>query len=886
MIKNSIRRKVISVFSVALLLSSINLKAADEESSDSQPAIELGAPFADNAVVQRGMRVPVWGWSKPGTKVTVAFKGQKRKGKAGKDGKWVVRLKKLKASFEPAEMTITEAGGKTVTLKNILVGEIWMASGQSNMQWKAGSSTARDLKVEPVGEQEIAPIREFEVTSVYSVLHPIKKATGSWKDGEYGSYSAISFAFAHKLYEELGVPIGILNTAFSTTKIQAWIPRVGFRDGDSEYTRAIYQDILKTDPRTPEHEKAWGKFYQNIEDALEANKAISTDRPGNMDGNRDDSWMFNGRVSPVVPYAIRGAIWNQGWASQGEGLKYYNNLHSLVRGWRLVWDEPKLPVYFHQFYSNSVSNKPTFGGAADMRLGTWLARDIPNADMACQIDIGGAIHYRKKTVPGQRLARQALKNQYGKDVVANGPMFEGYEVKGNRLIVEFEHTDGGLVVADPSYNATERHEDSTGFADPKIIENGEEQVELFYVADENRVWHPAEVEIEGEKVIVTAPGVDKPHGVSYATGGAGFQPNLYNKALLPMSPFIVYDHELVTAENWPHEKLKIAGEKIDPSKVGKLYDYRKMPLLSTQFRDNAVLQAGQPVTIWGGAVHPYVRWGVEEKRTEGEAVVHFSLNGIEKDIPVTDDMTEWQVTVPPMKASAEPKTLKVTFTIDGELVHERVQENIVVGDVWYVAAPAMELDVPEVEASGQVVRMMQRQAKRDSTDGPSRYSVCVSTTPENRFASYWKEAEGLAGALGHTIAAKTGKPVGIIFMKPNEAKELKHWIHPEYLDEAPSLMADYKDLAAARPGNKYYRANARRYMSAWKNYWNDYIPEMIETKAVPDGASWGWYPRFQGRQGRLRRRRPLLRSPAAGAETHRKGARGPLIEGDRQAAPE
>ncbi|MFO7821528.1 MAG: hypothetical protein R6V56_05685, partial [Lentisphaeria bacterium] len=88
------------------------------------------------------------------------------------------------------------------------------------------------------------------------------------------------------------------------------------------------------------------------------------------------------------------------------------------------------------------------------------------------------------------------------------------------------------------------------------------------------------------------------------------------------------------------------------------------------------------------------------------------------------------------------------------------------------------------------------------------------------------------------------KPVGIIFMKPNEAKELKHWIHPAYLDEAPSLMADYKDLAAARPGNKYYRANAQRYMAAWKDYWNEYIPEMIETKAVPDGASWGWYPRF------------------------------------------
>ena len=153
----------------------------------------------------------------------------------------------------------------------------------------------------------------------------------------------------------------------------------------------------------------------------------------------------------------------------GEGLPYYNNLHSLVRGWRIVWDKPELPVYFHQFYSAAMKspgnevNRPSIEPSAEMRLGTWLARDIPNTGMASQIDISGAIHYQCKAVPGQRLALHALKNQYGKkDLVTDGPMFKSYKAEGDKVIVEFDHAAGGLVVAGTAYNAVERHDDSTG----------------------------------------------------------------------------------------------------------------------------------------------------------------------------------------------------------------------------------------------------------------------------------------------------------------------------------------------------------------------------------------------------------------------------------------
>jgi len=855
-----------SRWAVVLILAAccLSAPAAEQGPADApKPAIELGAPFVDNAILQRKMPVPVWGWRRPGAKVTVEFAGQKKTATAGKDGKWMLRLDPLKASGDPAEMVITESTGKKVTLKNILVGEVWMASGQSNMQWKVAKSKCAKLATELSAETEgkVAPIREFQVTSVTSQLHPIEKATGSWKDGSYRDYSAIAFAFAHKLHKELNVPIGILNCSFSQTAIQAWVPREGYAAAKDDYSKAIHQKCLQTDPTTPEHKKAWNAFYTSLQDQIAANEAaiakgekakeISAPVPGNLRGNRDASWLYNGRLSPVVPFAIRGAIWNQGYANMGEGLPYYNNLHSLVRGWRIVWDKPELPVYFHQFYSpggGPYDGKPSIGGTAEMRLGTWLARDIPHTGMASQIDIQGAIHYQSKAVPGQRLALHALKNQYGKKVVADGPMFKAYKVEGDRVIVEFDHAKGGLVVAETGTNVKGRGQGATGFADPKIIENGDDQVKFFYLAGADRIWHRANMKIDGERVIVTSPGVKKPRGISYGTGGIGFAPNVYNKALLPMTPFIYFDNAMVTSKTWPDEKLKIAGQTIDPATVGKIHQYRKMPLLSVQFRDNAVFQAGKPVTIWG-STRNYGEW--QPGPEEGDCKVHFEFGAIKKTIDVTPEMAEWQVTLPPMKAGPKPYTLKVRFTIDGELVHERIAAGIVFGDVWYVGAPAVGFKVPQVKPSGQIVRMIANQSKRDGKDAPSRFSVCVSRTPRvmqkngkwsNRFASYWKDASGLAAALGHSIAAKTNRPVGVIFMQSKKNGPIKNWIAPGFLKDAPSLMEDYKTVGSKYYDNPYYLANVRRYIAEWKAYWGEHVPAMMETKAVPDGSSWGHYP--------------------------------------------
>jgi sialate O-acetylesterase len=837
-----VRTMILPALASVLLLWHPGLVAQhDEEPAKGEAtrpglAIELGAPFCDNMILQSEMAVPVWGWSKPGTKITVEFAGQKAQGEAGKDGNWMLRLRPLKASTVPAEMVISDGDGRKVVLKNVLVGEVWMASGQSNMQWLAGKCDVIRIIEALKAKGERPPIREFGVTSVYSALHPIEHATGAWNDGDYGNYSAVAFAFAHKLYGELQVPIGILNCSFSQTSIQTWTPREGFREGRDEYTQVLYRQVLESNPATPEHKAAWDKFYEEIESALKEGKAISTKTPGNLAGNRDATWMYNGKLHPVVPYAIRGAIWNQCYANIHEGILYHTNLHSLVRGWRAAWGQGEFPVYFHQLYAPGADDGLTLNSMAEMRLGAWLARDIPNVGMACQIDITGGIHYRDKALPGRRLALHALKNQYGKTIVADGPMFKSYEVKGNKLIVSLDSAEGG-----PLVGKTIRDNSVDG---PIVIADGEEQVTLFYVADKDRVWHRAKMKIEGEKVVLTAPGVAEPHGVGYACNGAGELPNIYNRALLPLAPFIYYDHKLVISKDWPDAPIKVAGVKVDLSTVGKQYEYRKMPLVSAQFRDNAVFQADMLVTFWGSAVH---NEGYEAK---GKAEIKFSFAGIEKTIPVTPGMKEWQVTVPPMPASTEPKTLKVTFTIDGEFVHERVATNIVIGDVWYVAAPQMAAINAGTAPPNGLVRVMDRKASRAGSPRPSRFTVCVSTAPGGTGGSTWEDAKGgLAAVLGQQIAAKTGKPVGIILMQSAGGKdvggpELKSWIDAESIKRAPSLAEDYKQLAGVEPGNPYYDANARLYVTDWKKYWSEYVPKMIAEKRVPDGIAWGTYPTF------------------------------------------
>jgi sialate O-acetylesterase len=805
----------------------------------------MGTPFVDNAILQRQMPVPVWGRATTGETITVSFAGQSKTATADGWGKWTLNLDALEANANAQKMLITSSAGGTITLGNILVGEVWMASGQSNMQWPAnkcivGRKLIKEILARVEAGEEMMPIiREGKAMDVFSSLTPTERARGEWS-AEWQGFSAISFAFAYDVWKEVKVPVGIANCAFSTTSILAWTPREGFAAGTDEHTRAIYRKVYEGDYRTSEHKAAWDQYYQGLRDwattsGERAAKGLPLSRvpgaPGNLRGNRDACWMYNGKMAPMAPYAVRGAIWNQGYASQGDGVFYRNNLHSLIRGWRKVWNRPDLPVYFHQFYCPGKGGDDgiTLNSAAEMRLGTSLAsKEIPNAAMASQIDITGGVHYYNKAVPGQRLARHALKNQYGKDIIADGPMYRSYSVEGDKLILSLDYADG--LVAGQSMTVR------GGFADPVVLENGEEQVKLFYIADKDRVWHQAKVKIAGDKIVLSAPGLSAPVGVAYGCNGVGTQPGIYNKAMLPLTPFIYYDNELVTSGTWPMEYIKIAGKVVDPTTYGLRYKHRKLPLLSPQFRPNGVIQAGVPTRFFGAALPG--------------SVVKVSFAGSEQTVTVGPNKSDWEATFPASPASIEPKTLHVACEVDGELAHERRITGLVVGDVWYVALQDNKFPRvkgwPKPAAPTGMVRMFMAFAMKRTHAKPDRFKLSSSGTQSSRFFSVWATAEGLAKELGDKINAKTGQPVGIIIMNTSRDLPIKAWVGYEWLKNVPAWKADADQLYSRyAPDPKAYAANAETFIADWKTYW-----EKIATDpAFRTSNASGGTPRFPGAKG-------------------------------------
>ena len=248
-----------------LLLPFASLAAQEKPAAAPAPAIELGSPFRDNAILQREKEVPVWGWSKPGTSVTVEFASQKENAKAGADGKWMLKLKPLKASAEPAEMSISDSDGKKVSIKNILVGEVWHASGQSNMEWFAGKSMCSAIAQELSKAKDEMSIRELRTDTV-SALYPQEKVASlaGWRTSRTaGDFSALALAFAYELHKELKVPVGILLTSHSNTRVEAFTERkaIEAHPGLKVDTDMIHDgDVTLEQGRT-----AFGKYYLDLE---------------------------------------------------------------------------------------------------------------------------------------------------------------------------------------------------------------------------------------------------------------------------------------------------------------------------------------------------------------------------------------------------------------------------------------------------------------------------------------------------------------------------------------------------------------------------------------------------------------------------------------------
>jgi len=484
--------------------------------------VTLPALFSDNMVLQRGIAAPVWGKAAPGEQVTVSIAGQQATATAGADGRWLARLAPLQAGG-PLEMTV--AGKNTITLHNVLVGEVWVCSGQSNMQFVLAS--ARDSAAE-IAAADYPQIRMFTTPGVTAAT-PLAEVAGAWavcaKDTA-PRFSAVGYFFARELQQKLGVPIGMIHSSWGGTPAEAWCDRetlaadpalqpfVAGLDGKiAEHARATYAqygDTLRAWLQEADRAKAEGKPLPPVPASLYGASFALTLPPGTP------TVLYNGKIAPLVPYGIAGVIWYQGEANANRAAQYRTLFPAMIRGWRRAWGQGDFPFLFVQL-ANYMAAKPEPGPSqwAELREAQAMTLALPKTGMAVAVDIGDGtnIHPTNKQDVGKRLALNALAMTYGKALEYSGPLYDRMEVQGNAVRLHFTHAAG-------LHAGTAPGAELTGFA----------------VAgdDQHFVW--AKAVIDGDTVVVSSDQVAAPVAVRY---GWADNPacNLYNAAGLPASPF-------------------------------------------------------------------------------------------------------------------------------------------------------------------------------------------------------------------------------------------------------------------------------------------------------------------------------------------------------------
>ena len=749
------------LFPLFLALSmALSVSAADQK-------LELAVPFTDNMILQRESEVPIWGFDAPGSQVTVDFSGQRKTAVADRNGDWMVKLDPLEVSREERGFEVKNNRGGSLSLKGVLVGEVWFSSGQSNMVWTAGKSMCNSLARELAASKEDIPIREININTV-SALYPQKRATseGGWKKASAaGGFSALSLSFAYELYKELNVPIGILLSAHSNTRIEAFTQREAIEKhpkliGDADRIR-------DADPLGDQGRAAYERYYSDLK-AWQEEAGRMAESGGKRPGRpklpgiagmwRGPSQFFNGKIAPVIPYGIRGAIWCQGTSNGGDGRIYAARMEALVKGWRDAWGMPGMPFYFTQMQCYGAPGPDTVG-FADIRQVQHLffINNRENVGMVVQSDLNsarpGGIHYYNKLHPGMRMARWALARQYGKDVAFTGPIYSGYKVDGRKVVVSFDKESlfGGLMVGNKGL--AKDYREPGKFVEPARPTPGD-KLNHFRLCGADRKWHAAEAVIVGDTVVVSSPKVPAPIGVQYAYNAVPENSNLYNKAGLPATPFAEIDGELIFEED---DLEKVAALKAKYAQ----YTDPDYPILQVAeyYRDGVILQRNHPIQVWGHANR-----GVKVTVTLDGATQSVSPNNLE----------QWSVTFPARKASTTPITLEVKSSHG----FNRTVRNILVGDVWYLTGSTLlstewpydrrdkEADLP---GAMPLVREFCRKTKASSFATPRKRRF---ETGGGKYRSHWLTADYSKEGSGVTMFAyefakalkRPGIPQGFITM--------------------------------------------------------------------------------------------------------------------------
>jgi len=508
----TMRRKATGIF-----LAAIFAVGAALAGTPAMAAVKLPALISDNMVLQQGMKVPIWGWASPGETVTVKIAGQQARATADKDGRWRVSLDPLKPG--PAlKMNIT-AGGKTTTVKNILVGEVWVCSGQSNMTHPTILTVTANNEVAKAKYPEIRLCNVAE-TVADTPQQDVKAAWTPCTPATVQQFSAVAYYFGRKLHLDLGVPVGLIHSSVGATEAESWMDRKVL-EADPEF-KPIFDFWVH---QRKEHEdnvagaaQRLAAWRQAAEKAKAEGKPVPPTPPGiPFDWSvRYPGRLYNGMIAPLMPYGIRGVIWYQG-ESNYVGALYRKEFATLIRSWRKAWREGDFPFLFVQLANyGERKSEPGPSAWAVTRQAQLESLAEPNTAMAVTIDIGKGnyIHPGNKQDVGRRLALAAEALVYGKEVVYSGPICDGIEVKGNKARLKFKHVDGGLVV------------------------KGGGALKGFAVAGADRKFVWAEAKIDGDTVVVSSEKVKRPVFVRYAWADNP-DCNLFNKADLPASPFEV-----------------------------------------------------------------------------------------------------------------------------------------------------------------------------------------------------------------------------------------------------------------------------------------------------------------------------------------------------------
>jgi sialate O-acetylesterase len=492
-------------------------------------AVKPHALFSENMVLQQGIKVPVWGSANDGEQVTVTIQGQEISTTA-KDGKWKVELASLKAGG-PFEMEIK--GSNSIKYKNVLVGEVWVASGQSNMEWPV--SLCSDPK-KTIEESANPRIRLFTVPKL-PTSGPVSNINSSWHECNpktIPSFSAVAYFFGRDLERTLKVPIGLINTSWGGTPAESWTSKACLESEPSlkylaeKHTSAMKEYAASIDRYIAELEK----YKQSVLSGAEEGKNLPTPPAPGTNPARNawtPSTLYNGMIAPLIPYAIRGAIWYQGESNAGRAFEYRTLMPTMIKNWRKDWNQGEFPFFMVQLAPfMKIEAEPKDSEWAELREAQLLTTlNLPNTGEAVITDVGHEtdIHPRWKDVVGARLALAARAMAYGEKIVYSGPVYKSVKFDGSKAILSFDHVGGGMV--------------SKG--GPLVG---------FTIAGEDRKFFKADAEIQDDKIVVSCSKVEKPVAVRF--GWANYPVvNLWNKDGLPATPFRTYDFQMLTNKTKP-----------------------------------------------------------------------------------------------------------------------------------------------------------------------------------------------------------------------------------------------------------------------------------------------------------------------------------------------